>query len=135
MHLSVVLTIMLTNHRLSFMINTAPIENTTLQLKITSHLTNTVFITDKTVFISGLKLCPLFACSNWPVTTIRSISIRNDQKQKAIVPLFKRALEIRKKLLDENLSQTQDLSTSGVLKTSIDFQICIDNFYSRNLNK
>jgi hypothetical protein len=32
---------------------------------------------------------------------------RNDQKQKAIVTLFKRALEIRKKLIDENLSQTQ----------------------------
>ena len=54
---------------------------------------------------------------------------RNDQKQKGIVTLF------RKKLLDLNLSQTQDLSTSVVLETSIDLQICIDNLSSRNLNK
>jgi hypothetical protein len=60
---------------------------------------------------------------------------RNDQKQKAIVTLFKRALEIRKKLIDENLSQTQDLSTSVVLETRRDLQICIDNLSSRNSNK
>ena len=60
---------------------------------------------------------------------------RNDQKQKAIVTLFKRALEIRKKLLDENLSQTQDMSTSWVLETCVDLQTCIDNLASRNLNK
>ena len=55
----VVSTLNLTNHRLSFMINTMAIGNSTLQLWITSQFTNTGFVTDKTVFISGLKLWPL----------------------------------------------------------------------------
>jgi hypothetical protein len=45
-------TLILTNHRLSSMINTKPIENSTLQLWITSQFNNTGFIADKTVFIS-----------------------------------------------------------------------------------
>ena len=61
--------------------------------------------------------------------------LRNDQKQKAIVTLFKRALEIRKKVEYENLSQNQDLRTSWVLETCVDLQTCIDNLASRNLNK
>ena len=56
MHLSKVSTLSLTNDRLSFMKNTMAIENSTLQLWITSQFTNNAFRTDKTVFISWTEI-------------------------------------------------------------------------------